>query len=116
MGNFKESKNTFFYRTPLDDCFCQEMFSRQLMECVYGKRDISLGAVQKGHHRKNSNFWIPLLPMSPLVTISGYPPPPCHRVNSDKLSLRMQVTKTIWGHFKNSKYVFKIKGLFLIVS
>ena len=30
------------------------------------------------------------------------PPPPCHRVNSDKLSLKVQVTKTIWGHFKNS--------------
>ena len=41
-------------------------------------------------------------PMSPLVTILGYPLPPCHRVNSDKLSLRIQVTKTIWGHFKNS--------------
>ena len=45
----------------------------------------------------------PPSPMSPLVTISGYPfPPPCHQVNSDKLSLRIQVTKTIWGHFKSS--------------
>ena len=41
-------------------------------------------------------------PMSPLVTISGYPLPTCHRVNNDKLSLRIQVTKTIWGRFKNS--------------
>ena len=60
------------------------------------------GAVQKGRHRKNGNFWTPPSPMSPLVTISGYPPPSCHQVNSDKLSLRVQVTKTIWGHFKNS--------------
>ena len=45
------------------------------------------------------------------VTISHYlrvpPPPPTphvtrHWVNNDKLSLRIQVAKTIWGHFKNS--------------
>ena len=44
-------------------------------------------------------------PPYPHVTISHYfrvPPPPCHWVNSDKLSLRIQVMKTIWGHFKNS--------------
>ena len=35
-------------------------------------------------------------------TISGHPLPSSHRVDSDKLSLRIQVTKTIWDHFKNS--------------
>ena len=42
---------------------------------------------------------------SPHVTISHYfrlLPSPCHRVNSGKLSLRIEVTKTIWGHFKSS--------------
>ena len=44
-------------------------------------------------------------PPSPHVTIdtiSGHPLPSSHRVNSDKLSLGIQVTKTIWDHFKNS--------------
>ena len=57
---------------------------------------VLLGAVQKGRHCKNDDFWTPLpSPMSPLVTISGYPLPPCHQVNSDKLSLRIEVMKTI---------------------
>ena len=59
-----------------------------------------------GHSKRTSpqkwQFLDPPPPMSTLITISGYPSPPCHRVNSDKLSLRIQVTKTIWGHFKNS--------------
>ena len=66
------------------------------------QKSLFLGAVQKGRHCKNGNFWTPLPLVSPLVTISGYTLPPCHWVNSDKLSLRIQVTKTIWGHFKNS--------------
>ena len=58
-----------------------------------------------GHSKRTSpqkwQFLDHPTPMSPLVTISGYPPLPMHQVNSDKLSLRIQVTKTIWGHFKN---------------
>ena len=58
---------------------------------------VLLGAVQKGSHHKNGNFWTPTPSslMSPLVAIPGYPLPPCHQVNSDKLSLRIQVMKTI---------------------
>lgn len=54
---------------------------------------LTIGAIQKGRHHKNGNFWTPPL-MSALVTISGYPPPSCHRVNSDKSSLRIQVMET----------------------
>ena len=36
------------------------------------------------------------------MAIFGPPVSPMSPVNSDKLSLRIQVTKTIWGYFKNS--------------
>ena len=42
---------------------------------IFWRSSYLLGAVQKGRHRRNGNFWNPLPLMSPLVTISGYPPP-----------------------------------------
>ena len=57
-----------------------------------------------GHSKRTSpqkwQFLDHPTPMSPLVTISGYPPLPMHWVNRDNLSLRIQVTKTIWSHLR----------------
>ena len=71
---------------------------------LYGLNSLTIPV--RGRSKRTSprkwQFLDPPSPMSPLVTISGYPLPPCHRINSYKLLLRIQVTKTIWGHFNNT--------------